>query len=167
MSTQLLSTGLRWLWITVIIIIIDFISKQLVMNYLVLGEIHPKLTFLHLNFYYVHNIGAAFNLLADQSGWQRWFFIIISVIAVFCFITMMYKTKRINKIINIALALILGGTLSNLLDRFTYGFVIDFIDVYIQNWHLPTFNIADLAIFIGIILIIFERIFISHSKYSR
>ncbi|WWP01317.1 MAG: signal peptidase II [Candidatus Dasytiphilus stammeri] len=163
MSTQLLSTGLRWLWITVIIIIIDFISKQLVMNYLVLGKIYQKLTFL--NFYYVHNIGAAFNLLADQSGWQRWFLISISIITVFFFIKMMYQSKRINKINNIALALILGGTLSNLLDRLAYGFVIDFIDFYIKIWHLPTFNIADLAIFIGIILIIFEIIFIKN--YSR
>ncbi|WWO99147.1 MAG: signal peptidase II [Candidatus Dasytiphilus stammeri] len=158
MSTKL-STGLSWLWITVLIIIIDFISKKLVINYLVLNEINPKLAFLHLNFYYVHNIGAAFNLLADQNGWQRWFLISISILSGFFFIKMMSNLKSLNKIDNIALALILGGTLSNLLDRITYGFIIDFIDFSIKNWHLPTFNIADLAIFIGIILIIFEKFF--------
>ncbi|WWO97946.1 MAG: signal peptidase II [Candidatus Dasytiphilus stammeri] len=160
MSKTQLSNGLSWLWITVIIIIMDFISKKLAINYLILGEVHPTLAFLHLNFYYVHNLGAAFNLLADQSGWQRWFLISISILAGFFFIKMMYNSKNINNIDNLALALILGGTLSNLLDRIAYGFVIDFIDFSIKNWHLPTFNIADLAIFIGIILIIFDKIFI-------
>lgn len=154
MKNQYFKKFKNWIWINIIIFIIflDISSKYLVIKYIKIYE--TKKIFSILNFFHVHNYGAAFSLLSDQKKWQIWFLLIISIctIIVMTRIIMKSKEKEIKKII--AYSFIIAGAIGNLIDRIVYGFVIDFIDVHINNWHFATFNIADCSIFIGIIVLI-------------
>ncbi|WP_176110294.1 signal peptidase II [Izhakiella australiensis] len=154
MSKPLLSTGLRWLWLVVVVIGVDFASKQWVINHMMLHETLPVIPFFNL--FYAHNYGAAFSFLADKGGWQRWFFAGIAIAIVVSLLVIMYRTAAAKRLNNIAYALIIGGALGNLFDRAYHGFVVDFIDFYVGEWHFATFNIADCAICIGASLIVLE-----------
>ncbi len=138
---------LKWLWLSVLIIVLDQISKGMASAYLNLHE--PIAVLPSFNFTLMHNTGAAFSFLRDAGGWQRWFFaslaIIVSVILVFW----LRSVPRSNRWLALALALVLGGALGNLWDRLVLGYVVDFIQIYYQQWYYPAFNIADSAIFIG------------------
>jgi signal peptidase II len=148
------NTGLRWLWLTVIFLIIDQITKQWVANTFDYRE--TLAVFPFFNLYYVHNEGAAFSFLADQGGWQRWFFSAIAAIASIIFVIWMAKTPKQHRLLSIAFALILSGALGNLIDRVLFGYVIDFLDFHWQGSHFAAFNIADSVIFIGAALMIVE-----------
>ncbi|BGI50936.1 MAG: signal peptidase II [Arsenophonus endosymbiont of Ceratovacuna japonica] len=161
MKNYICYTGLHWLWLTFIILFIDFYTKQIILNNF---QLYESIPFIHyINFTYTKNSGSAFSFLADENGWQCWLFIFISIIICIILAFIMYYQNINNKLINIAYALIIGGTLGNLYDRLVYGAVIDFIDFYINTWHWPTFNIADIAICIGTILIILND-FINTNK---
>lgn len=150
------SSGLRWLWLTVTIIVVDQFSKQLAVNVLELHEAVPLLPSLNLMLAY--NTGAAFSFLSSASGWQRWFFVCLAVAVS---VALMFWLRRLttgHQLQACALALILGGALGNVWDRLTYGYVIDFIDVYYKNWHWPVFNVADSAISVGAVLLIIDTI---------
>ena len=110
------------------------------------------------NLTYVHNPGAAFSFLADQGGWQRWFFTAIASIASIVFLVWMAKTPKQQRLLSIAFALILSGAVGNLIDRALFGYVIDFLDFHWAGFHFAAFNIADSAIFIGAALMIFESL---------
>lgn len=157
MSKPILTTGLRWLWLAVVVIVLDLGSKYSVMHTMVLGESVPLIPFL--NFTYAHNPGAAFSFLADKGGWQRWFFALVALGVCVTLLVMMYRSEAKLKLSNCAFALIIGGALGNLSDRLIHGYVIDFIDFYIDNWHYPTFNIADIAICVGAALVILDGFF--------
>lgn len=148
------NTGLRWLWLTVIFLIIDQITKQWVANTFDYRETLAVLPFFNIT--YVHNPGAAFSFLADQGGWQRWFFTAIAAIASIVFVIWMAKTPKQQALLSIALAFILSGAMGNLIDRVLFGYVIDFLDFHWQGSHFAAFNIADSAIFIGAALMIIE-----------
>jgi signal peptidase II len=148
------NTGLRWLWLTVIFLIIDQITKQWVANTFDYRETLAVLPFFNIT--YVNNPGAAFSLLADQGGWQRWFFTAIAAIASIVFVIWMAKTPKQQALLSIALAFILSGAMGNLIDRVLFGYVIDFLDFHWQGSHFAAFNIADSAIFIGAALMIIE-----------
>ena len=154
MRKPILSTGLRWLWLVLVVIVVDFASKQWVMNNMMLHETQPLMPYLNL--FYAHNYGAAFSFLADKGGWQRWFFAGIAIAIALALLVMMYRTRAQKKIANCAYALIIGGALGNLFDRMWHGFVVDFVDFYIGNWHFATFNIADTAICVGAALVVLE-----------
>lgn len=154
MKTPICSTGLRWLWLTVVLIILDLGIKQLVLKEMNLYEVHPIIPFFNLM--YAQNFGAAFSFLADEDGWQRWFFAGIAIAISIILMVMMYRQSAQKRLSNIAYALIISGAIGNLSDRLMHGFVIDYIDFYVGNWHYPTFNLADMAICIGAALVIFE-----------
>ncbi|CAI0712724.1 signal peptidase II [Serratia fonticola] len=154
MSRPISSTGLRWLWLVVVVLALDFFSKQWILSNFVLGQTQPL--FPSINLYYARNYGAAFSFLADHGGWQRWFFAGIAVAIVVVLLVMMYRTSAQQKLNNIAYAFIIGGALGNLFDRLWHGFVVDFIDFYIGNWHYPTFNLADSFICVGAAMIVLE-----------
>ena len=146
----------HWAWITVLVILLDQLTKVIADNQLLYHspvEIMPM-----FNFTLMYNKGAAFSFLANAGGWQRWFFLILtSAVSIFIYFWIRkLKTHQVFKYV--ALALILGGALGNLIDRAIYGHVIDFLDVYYQQHHWPAFNIADSAIFIGAILLIIDTI---------
>lgn len=154
MSQSICSTGLRWLWLVVVVLIIDLGSKYLILQNFALGDTVPL--FPSLNLHYARNYGAAFSFLADSGGWQRWFFAGIAIGISVILAVMMYRSKATQKLNNIAYALIIGGALGNLFDRLWHGFVVDMIDFYVGDWHFATFNLADTAICVGAALIVLE-----------
>ncbi|MGV3344801.1 signal peptidase II [Enterobacteriaceae bacterium LUAb1] len=162
MKKSLCSTGLRWLWVTALVLFIDLGSKAWILRHFQLGESRPLVAFFNL--FYARNYGAAFSFLADKGGWQRWFFAGVAIAITIALLVMMYRSATTKKLNNIAYALIIGGALGNLFDRFWHGFVVDFIDFYVGDWHYPTFNIADAAICIGAALIILEGCFPASRK---
>ncbi|MGO2010674.1 MAG: signal peptidase II [Pseudoalteromonas sp.] len=154
MSKLTQKSGLVWLWLSLLLLVVDFASKTLVVSTMDLRQSIDILPFF--NFTYVHNYGAAFSFLSDAGGWQRWF---LSLIAVSISVLLIWWLKRLpasNKVLCGAYALVLAGAIGNLYDRITYGYVIDFIHVYYDNWHFPAFNIADSAICIGAALLLFD-----------
>jgi signal peptidase II len=134
--------------------VIDQLSKYWVVDRL---ELYQSIEiFSFFNFTYVQNPGAAFSFLADQAGWQRWFFTAIASIASIVFIYWLAKTPKEQTYLGVAFALMLSGALGNLIDRVLFGYVIDFIDIYLGTYRWPAFNIADSVIFIGAALMIID-----------
>jgi signal peptidase II len=105
---------------------------------------------------YAHNYGAAFSFLSDAGGWQRWFFAILAATISIGIIIWIKRLKPKETLSAISLSLILGGAIGNLIDRVMYGYVIDFLDVYYQSYHWPVFNIADSAITVGVVFMLYE-----------
>ncbi|VFP88209.1 Lipoprotein signal peptidase [Candidatus Erwinia haradaeae] len=147
---------LRLVWLAFILIVIDVSSKEWIMKHLML---HESISIMPLlNFYYTRNFGAAFSFLSSQDGWHRWLLSSITGILVMVLLVKVYLNCTDDKYNNIFYTLIIGGALGNLYDRIYHGFVIDFIDFYVGEWHFATFNIADSAICIGSILLILRKI---------
>jgi signal peptidase II len=140
--------GLYWLLVTIVIFVIDIASKFLIIDQFSLFESLNLLPFFSIT--YVRNIGAAFSIFEGQ----REMLVTIALIISTAIIHMLYRNSCSKKLENFSLSLILGGALGNLFDRLYHGFVIDFFDVNFGHWHYPTFNIADCAICIGIVLFI-------------
>jgi signal peptidase II len=109
-----------------------------------------------LNLTYVHNEGAAFSFLSSAGGWQRWFFVVIALIATTVLVIWLKRLKPTEKWMAVTISLVLGGAIGNLYDRISYGYVIDFIDVYYQSHHWPVFNVADSAISIGVVMMLMD-----------
>ncbi len=154
MNNFFTDTGLRWLWLTLVCLILDQVTKQLVVGSFELGESINVLPIFSIT--YVHNLGAAFSFLADQGGWQRWFFTAIAAIASIVFIVWLAKTPKSQTLLSIAFALMLSGAMGNLIDRALFGYVIDFLDFHWSGNYFPVFNIADSMIFIGAALMILD-----------
>jgi signal peptidase II len=105
----------------------------------------------------LHNPGAAFSFLADAGGWQRWFFTIFAVGVSVMLVVWLRKVRLTTEpILAIALALVLSGAVGNVIDRIEHGYVVDFIHVHWQQAYFPAFNIADSAITIGAILLLWD-----------
>ena len=143
---------LKYLFITILVIVFDQASKWLMMSWLSLYETVAVMPYFNLTM--AHNEGAAFSFLAQAGGWQRWFFIGLALIISVLLLVWLAKLKPTEKLEAISLSLILGGAIGNVIDRISYGYVVDFIDLYIGQNHWPVFNIADSAICIGAILLI-------------
>jgi signal peptidase II len=146
---------LWWISIAVLIIILDQATKLITLSQI--AEHGSRKITSFLNWVLVYNPGAAFSFLADGHGWQKWFFITIGTIAV---IVMLWLLKRHSNqgIFCFSIALILGGAIGNLIDRFVHGAVVDFIDIYYQQFHWPAFNVADSAITLGTFLLIVDEL---------
>jgi signal peptidase II len=143
----------KYILIALLIVILDFISKQWVFNHLDLGSALVITSFF--NIVHFQNTGAAFSFLSDASGWQRYFFIVVSLVAIFIIIRLIRERLK-HPSLCLALAFILGGAIGNLCDRSYYGFVIDFIYVHYEAYYWPAFNVADSFISIGFALILFD-----------
>ena len=160
---------LLWLGIALVILLADQATKLLIVDSFALGDSQTVTTFFNL--VRVHNSGAAFSMLSTASGWQRWFFTAIGVVATL-FILWLLRSHPTQKLFCFALALVLGGAVGNVIDRIAYGHVVDFLDfhwdwlspVFFQG-HFPAFNVADSAISVGAVcLILDELIRIRRSK---
>lgn len=136
----------------ILIFIIDQISKYLVLVKLSDGSVVSVMP--SLNFVLANNYGAAFGILSTFGGWQRVFLALVAIVVCCVVLVWLGKLNRNNKLEAAALALVFGGALGNLLDRIQYGYVVDFIDFYIKDWHWYTFNIADIAICVGVFFIV-------------
>jgi len=155
---------LKWVWISVVTVILDQLTKWMAVANL--EERVPYAVIEHLNFTLAYNYGAAFSFLGNQGGWQRWLFVFISFAVSGCIIYWMRKLHSTEKGTAIAFALVLGGALGNGIDRLISGRVTDFIDMYIDldlfflhNGHFAIFNIADIAITVGAILLVIMSFF--------
>ncbi len=145
---------LKWLWLSLLAIILDQASKLAIAGSMHLYQSIQIMPYFNLT--YVHNTGAAFSFLSDAGGWQRWFFAGLALLISVVIAVWLARLKQHETLLAIALALVLGGAIGNLIDRLAYGYVIDFLDVYYQTWHWPAFNIADSAITLGVILMLVE-----------
>ncbi len=158
------SSLLKWLWLTVLVIVLDLASKAIVSSHFSLYETRMVIPGW-FNLTLAHNTGAAFSFLANESGWQRWFFSLIALIVSTVILLWITRLRANERWTAVALTLILGGALGNLWDRLTLGYVVDFLDFYYQyqgsdglprSWHFPAFNVADTAISIGAAILIID-----------
>ncbi|NMH58963.1 signal peptidase II [Alteromonas ponticola] len=154
MLKSITQSGLRFLWISMIVLILDQWTKIAVRDSMNLYQSIQVLPFFNLT--YVHNYGAAFSFLSDAGGWQRWFFTGIAVVVSIVIFWWLKQSPKSQKLLPVAFSFILGGAVGNVYDRIAYGYVIDFLDFYAGQWHWPAFNIADSAIFIGAGLLIID-----------
>jgi signal peptidase II len=150
-------SGIRWLWIAVLVVIADQITKLWIENNMVLGEriyLLPVFDIVR-----AHNYGAAFSFLDDAGGWQRWAF---SIFAIGASIAIVYWLRAVSlatqALLACGLALILGGAVGNVLDRLEHGFVVDFVHVHWNEASFPAFNVADAAISIGAAFVILDAL---------
>lgn len=154
---------LRWLWLTLLVILLDQGTKQLVLNLLQLHEsvyVLPIFNFTHLT-----NPGAAFSFLSQQDGWQRWFFIGLGLIVSGVLVAWLLRLDPDESWTALALALILGGALGNIIDRiFRGGEVIDFIHLHYREHYFPAFNVADSAISVGVAILLFDALVLSRRR---
>ena len=145
-------TGLAWLGLSVVVVVLDQWTKHIALDTLQYAD--PVAVIPFLNWTLVYNFGAAFSFLSDAGGWQRWFFIILALGISTWLVFWLRTVARSQWLTAAPLALIIGGALGNVIDRFRYGYVVDFIDVYVGDWHWPAFNIADSAVCVGAVALI-------------
>jgi signal peptidase II len=151
-----------WLGLAVLVIVIDQITKTWVLDVFQLGDVRPVTSFFNLTRH--HNSGAAFSFLAGASGWQRWFFIVLGLVAT-VFIVWMLKKYPTQRLFCFAVTMIMGGALGNVVDRALHGYVVDFLqfrfavlEPIFRGGYFPTFNVADSAITLGAVLLIVDEL---------
>ncbi|ODN42721.1 signal peptidase II [Piscirickettsia litoralis] len=153
---------LRYLWLSLIALLLDLGSKWWAQSSLHYAEPNHVLSFL--NWTLLYNQGAAFSFLSGQGGWQRWLFTAIALIVCVVVVRLLAKMPRHQHLFAAGLSLILAGALGNVIDRLRFGYVIDFIDVHVAGYHWPAFNIADSAICVGAVLLIWQQLRKSEKK---
>lgn len=145
---------LRWLWLAVAVIVLDLLTKYAASHFLSYAQPVEVLPFFNLTL--LHNTGAAFSFLADHSGWQRWFFATVAIGASIGLTVWLSRVRADEKLLAIALPLIIGGALGNLYDRLIHGYVVDFLSFHVAGWYYPAFNVADIGITLGAVGLIWE-----------
>ena len=145
-----------WLWLSLLIFLLDQGSKYLADEYLTYMQAVELLPVFDLTL--VYNSGAAFSFLADAGGWQRWLFSGLALIVSLVLLLWVRRLDSTERLMAIALALILGGATGNLFDRITLGYVIDFISLHYRNYYFPSFNIADSAISLGAAVLVLDML---------
>ena len=159
------TTQLRWLWVSLCVIIIDQATKQIAEAQL---TAHQAVNVMpYFDWYLTYNTGAAFSLLADAGGWQRWFFTIIAIVVSGVIVQWIRKLPGDEILTAISLSLILGGAIGNLIDRILLGHVVDYIQVWLGSFAFPAFNIADAAISVGAVLLILSSFFGAHKAETE
>ena len=144
-----------WLGLAALIVLVDQATKLTIERVFDYGDVHPITGFFNLVLTY--NRGAAFSFLASASGWQKEFLTAVGV-AASLFIVYLLARHGTQRLFSLALALILGGAVGNVIDRIAYGHVIDFLDFHWRGWHWPAFNVADSAIVCGAGLLILDEL---------
>lgn len=149
---------LHWLWLSVVVVVVDQASKALVVSALQLFERREWLPVLEIT--RLHNRGAAFSFLNDASGWQHYLFLGLALVVTAGITVWLARMKgKVSALLPAGLALIVGGALGNALDRVARGYVVDFIHVHWwQAWYFPAFNVADTAITVGAALLILDSL---------
>ena len=146
------SPNVKWLWLSLLVVVLDQASKQIAEAQL---TPHQAVNLLpYFDWYLTYNTGAAFSFLADAGGWQRWLFTAIAIIMSVLIVQWIRKLPAEDTLAAISLSLILGGAIGNLIDRIYLGHVIDYIQIWLGAYPFPAFNIADAAISVGAVLLI-------------
>ncbi|MBY4678231.1 signal peptidase II [Marinobacterium arenosum] len=158
-TTRTTGSCLRWIWLALLVVVLDLGTKYVADQVLSYGVPRPVLPVFDLTLLY--NTGAAFSFLADAGGWQRWVFALIALLVSGMLIHWMHRTPARQWWLGIGLALVLGGAIGNLYDRIVQGYVIDFISLHYKGWYFPAFNLADTAITLGAVVLIVDMLFLS------
>ena len=145
---------LRYAVLGILLVMLDVFSKDAVERSLAVGSSIDLLPFLQLVL--VYNRGAAFGFLGEASGWQLPFFVAVGAIVSIVIVIRLARAAATQKWFEVALVLILAGAVGNLIDRIRVGYVVDFIEVYYGAWRFPAFNVADMVIFLGALILILE-----------
>jgi signal peptidase II len=153
-----------WLALSAAIVGLDQVTKYLVVQAIPHGSSVDLLPFLSLLLTY--NPGAAFSFLAEADGWQRWFFIVVAIAASIVIVYLLFK-NRSDALLCLALALVLGGAIGNLIDRVLFGAVVDFVLLHWKGWHWPAFNLADSCITVGVGVMLWDSLRRSRIKPVR
>ncbi len=138
---------LRWVSLAAVVVLLDQLVKAWVVQVLALGDRVPVLPVL--SWVRWHNDGAAFSILSDAAGWQRWFFIVLALAFV---VFILYELRRLppqNRLMGVVYGLILGGAVGNLVDRVLHGYVVDFVLLHWGSYYFTAFNVADAALSVG------------------
>ena len=143
-----------WLWLAGLVVLLDQLSKWIVLGTLQFGETRYVAPFW--NWVLTFNPGAAFSFLSDAGGWQRWFFTVLAV-GVSGWIVILLKRHCNEFRLSLALTMVLGGAIGNVIDRIRFGAVVDFIQWHVAGYYWPAFNIADSAITLGAVLLIWDQ----------
>ena len=159
--------NLPWPWygLSALIVALDLLTKKWVSHGFELYERYNVLPVFDITLR--HNTGAAFSFLADQGGWQVWFFSILSTVVSVVLVVWIARVAKKNTWEVLGLSLVLGGALGNLYDRVTLGYVVDFILVYYREYQFPAFNVADSAISVGAAVLIFDTLFRGEKKQNQ
>lgn len=144
-----------WLELAALVIGLDQLTKWLVLSNFEYGESLPVTSFFQLVL--VFNPGAAFSFLADHSGWQRWFFVVLAIGICGWLLTLLRQHQR-EIMLPMAFSLIIGGAIGNVIDRLVHGAVVDFLYFHVGRYGWPAFNVADSAITVGVILMLWAQL---------
>jgi len=151
--------GFRWTWLSLGVVLLDQVTKYLLERFTAPGQVHQIIPGL-LNLVNARNPGVAFSILADfDSDWLRPALIAFSLAAIGLLGWLLWSGRAGGTLTRWGLALALGGAAGNVVDRLLFGAVFDFIDVHVRHWHWPAFNVADSAITIGLIFVVWEMLF--------
>ena len=157
---------LLYVLIVILIIIFDQWAKSLIIKNVMLYEVLPVNSFINIT--HQENAGAAFSILSNAGGWQRWFLSVLAIcISVYIAFWLFRLRNQDQIILSIGLSLVLGGAIGNVIDRIQLGYVIDYIQVLIMGWPFPTFNIADASITVGAVILIIDALFFSKNSVSK
>lgn len=152
---------LGWLSLAALVIVLDQLTKLMVVDAFAYGEGLIITSFFNL--VHVLNHGAAFSFLAGAGGWQRWFFTILAAV-ISVWLIVMIRRHQSERLQPLAFALILGGAIGNVIDRVRIGAVIDYLDFHAAGVHFPAFNLADSAITLGVILMLLQQLLEARSS---
>ena len=150
-----------WFTLAGVVIVLDQLSKWVVLNTLSLGDTRYVAPFW--NWVLTFNPGAAFSFLADQPGRQRWFFTVLAIV-VSAWLALEIRRNASQRLLSLSMALIMGGALGNVVDRVRFGAVVDFIQWHVAGYYWPAFNVADSAITVGAVLLVFSQLTAAHPK---
>ncbi|MEO8249900.1 MAG: signal peptidase II [Burkholderiales bacterium] len=146
---------LGWLALALVVFALDQWTKWLILGHFRYGDSTYVLPFFDI--VRAHNTGAAFSFLAGAAGWQRWFFTVIGIAAAL-FIVWLLRSHSGQRLFSFALSLLLGGAIGNVVDRLMHGYVVDFLHFHWQGWSFPAFNVADSAITVGAVCLIWDEL---------
>ena len=155
----------RWLGLSGLVILLDQVSKFAAEHWLTPYE--PLAVLPSVNLTLLYNPGAAFSFLAGAGGWQRWLFVALAVAVSAALLVWLWRLRPGERLLGLALSLVLGGAVGNLVDRLLHGHVVDFIDLYWRDWHWPAFNVADSAITVGAVLLLVDGLFGARKELRR
>jgi signal peptidase II len=151
---------IAWMSVAILIVAADQATKWAIIEWVPLYGKVPINSFLNIT--HQQNSGAAFSFLANESGWQRWFFVVLASAVSIVIIGWIWRIRQNGPWVLVAgLSLVLGGAVGNLIDRALLGYVTDFIQVWFGSWAFPSFNVADSAISVGAALLIIDALFVS------
>jgi len=146
----------RWLWLSALVVVLDQATKWLAVAML---QPYRSVSLVpHLSFTLMYNQGAAFSFLSSAGGWQRWLLSGFALLVSSVLVIWLLRLGPGERITAAALSLVVGGAVGNLIDRLYLGQVVDFVDFFVGNWHWPAFNLADSAIFVGVVLLLLSSL---------